>query len=79
MLYTITLASHQLVIGMDHGRDLYQLRDAVLALDEGERENLRALLDREEQRQPLRTTDDEDALWLVLKKLAPIGARHFAR
>jgi hypothetical protein len=60
-----------------NGKSLYELRDEVLALDEGERDNLRALLDREEQRQPLRTTVEEDLLWAVLIKLAPVGARHF--
>jgi hypothetical protein len=57
--------------------DLYELRDAVLALDGADRDNLRALLDREETRATFVASREETEVWLVVTKLTPLGSRHF--
>ena len=46
--------------------DLYKLRDLVLALDRSDRENLKSLLDLEEQRNPKPPTQQEVAVWEAL-------------
>lgn len=50
---------------------LYDLRNAVLALEPAERDNLRSLLEREEQRAPVRTSEPEEQVWLALTRQAP--------
>ena len=56
---------------------LYDLRDALMALDDGDRDNLLALIDREEQAQPARTSVEEDAVWLAIKRVTPSASRHY--
>ena len=62
---------------MDSADDLYSLRDQLMALDDGDRANLRALLERDEQKAPFKSTTQEDALWAALLRAAPATARHF--
>jgi hypothetical protein len=57
--------------------DLYQLRDAMLALDFAERENLKSMLDREEQRVAILPSREEDELWQALVNITPNGQRNY--
>jgi hypothetical protein len=56
--------------------DLYKLRDEMMALGLADRENLRALLDREDQRAAILPSREEQELWDVVTRLTPSGSRH---
>jgi hypothetical protein len=56
---------------------LYRIRDQMMALDPTERDTLKALLEREEQRTPTMPSHDEAALFAAITACTPPGVTRF--